>query len=116
MIELRRSQDINLNNEELILFLQIIKNNGNLENLVKQGYQYSEIADFLSLATMKSYIVSTPKGITLSETGQALLDELNKKEKRQSSGVFISPQLEYKLDEKLDKYEVYLPDNTQNLM
>lgn len=104
-----------MKNEDLILLLQLIKKNGNIDNMIKQGYQYSQVAKFISHLIENNYVVFTDERILLSVKGDELLKSLNKKFQRKNSESFISPQLEYKLDVKKNIYDIYLPDSHKSL-
>lgn len=108
-------QDIEIKNEELILLLQLVKKNGNIDIMIKQGYQYSQIAEFISILIKNDYAVFTEQGISLSVQGDELLNLLNKKNQRKYSESLISPQIEYKLDVKKGIYDIYLPNNHKSL-
>lgn len=108
-------QDIDLKIEELILLLQLIKKNGNIDNMIKQGYQYSQVAKILSYLIENNYAGYTEQGIFLSIEGDDLLNSLNKRSHRRNSEALISPQIEYKLDEKKSVFDVYLPNNHKDI-
>jgi len=96
--------------EEELLLLRLVKNNGRIENLSKQGFEYSQIAKMISKFIENDYIAITPNSIELTSKGEEKLILLNTKLKRNKIDKFISPQKEYLLSEKKSIYDIYLPD------
>jgi len=112
---LRHFQENDIKKEELILLLQLIKKNGNIDNMIKQGYQYSQVANYISFIVENNYANYNEQGISLTKAGDELLSSLNKKSNRKNSGALISPQFEYKLDKKISVFDVYLPNNHKDI-
>lgn len=104
-----------MNDEDFILLLQVIKKKGNIENLRKQGYQYSQIAQIINYVLEKGYVLYSNQGLLLSEDGEEILTLFNKKLNRKKSESFISPQKEYLLSTKKSIFDIYLPNNIRNL-
>lgn len=100
---------------EIVLLLQIIKKNGNIENLTKQGYQYSQIASMINTIFEKEYVELSTDGMFLTDIGYKALDTFNKKLNRKHSEALISPQKEYFLEERKSIYDIYLPNNIKSL-
>lgn len=97
-----------LNESSLILFLQIIKNNGSIENLVQRGYEYSQIALLLSDILEEGYAEYEDDFIVITESGKRRLLELSNKYNRFNSSVWISPQEQYMI-KNIEKFDIYLP-------
>ncbi|MBL4963934.1 hypothetical protein [Bacillus halotolerans] len=100
---------------EILLLLQLIKKNGNIENLTKQGYQYSQIALMVNTIVENEYVEFSTGGMVLTEIGEEALVEYNKKLNRKYSEALISPQKEYILAESKSIYDIYLPNNVKVL-
>jgi hypothetical protein len=100
---------------EIVLLLQLIKKNGNIENLIKQGYQYSHIAVMINKVVENEFVKISTDGMSLTEIGENALSTFNKKLNRKNSEALISPQKEYILDKVYGVYDIYLPNNINNL-
>ncbi|MEK4701363.1 hypothetical protein MKX47_17650 [Solibacillus sp. FSL R7-0668] len=98
-------------NDEIILLMQLIKKNGNIDNLVNQGYEYSDVAMMMVKIIEMGYVEFISDDVLLTKNGHEALMNYNKKHKRKNAELFISPQKEYILESKLNVYDVYLPDN-----
>ncbi|KMY28265.1 hypothetical protein ACZ11_23815 [Lysinibacillus xylanilyticus] len=96
--------------EDKLLLLQLIKNNGKIENLTKKGYEYSEIAKMISDFIEQELISFSPDKIELTDAGENEWRLLNNQFKKKKIDKFISPQSEYLLEEKKSIYDVYLSD------
>lgn len=97
--------------DEIVLLLQLVKKNGNVENLTKHGYQYSQIATMINIGLENKLVEFNINGVILTDIGENLLVEYNKKLGRKNSEAIISPQKEYFLEERRSKYDIYLPEN-----
>jgi len=106
---------VNLLDHETILLLQLIKKNGKIENLTKQGYEYSQIAIMINTILENGFIEFSPEGIIITDSGEKALAVYNKKLNRKNSEAIISPQKEYILEERKSIYDIYLPNNIKNL-
>ncbi len=101
--------------QDSILFkiLMIVKGNGNITSLIKDGYKYGQIAEFVNYIIVEKYVVRNDKqAIVLSEKGQEKLIELNKKYKRNSSNQWIAPDNKSRVG-KLNENDVYLPNQNE---
>lgn len=100
---------------EIILLLQLIKKNGNIENLTKQGYQYSQIASMINTIVENGFVEFLSHGMILTDSGEDILAAYNRKLNRKNSEAIISPQKEYILEERKSIYDIYLPSNINSL-
>ena len=96
--------------EDKLLLLQLIKNNGKIENLTKQGYEYSQVAKMISDFIEKEFIAFSPEKIELTSEGEKELTYLNAKLKKKKIEKFISPQKEYLIENRKNIYDIYLSD------
>jgi len=92
----------------LILLLQIIKNNGKIDSLIKAGFEYSQVANFINSVKNDGFVEDKNGLLIVSPIGLKKLDELNKKFRRKNADGWISPQEEYR-SIKLSKNEIYVP-------
>jgi hypothetical protein len=106
---------VNLLDHEIILLLQLIKKNGNIENLTKQGYQYSQIVIMINSIVENEFVEFSTEGMFLTDSGKEALALYNKKLNRKYSEALISPQKEYILEESNSIYDIYLPSNIKSL-
>ncbi|WP_146550820.1 hypothetical protein [Rummeliibacillus suwonensis] len=100
---------------EIILLLQLIKKNGNIENLTKQGYQYSQVAFMINTIVENGFLEFSSQGMILTDSGEDILAAYNKKLNRKNSEAIISPQKEYILEEQKSIYDIYLPSDINSL-
>lgn len=96
--------------EEKLLLLQLIKNNGKIENLTKQGYEYSQIAKMMGEFIERDFIAFSPDKMELTSEGENELELLNAILNKKKIDKFISPQKEYIIENKKNIYDIYLPD------
>lgn len=97
--------------EKRLLFLQLIKNNGNIENLINQGIDYIEIAQWIKDVLIDGYAIYDSERLVLTESGKIKIKELNSKLNRKKMNIFISNQAEYALEGKKDVFDIYLPES-----
>lgn len=96
------------NKEHIILTLQLIGSNGNTSFLENLGYDYAQIAKFISSLRKKKYVDFVKDGLVLTPLGKEYLFDLNNELNRKGVSSLISPLLHCKI-EKIDKFDVYLP-------
>ena len=94
--------------QHLILLLQIIRHNGRIDSLVRAGFEYSQIANFIDAAKAEGLIYDKDDILTLSQNGIERLEKLNEKFGRKNADGWISPQEEYRC-KKIDINEIYIP-------
>lgn len=92
----------------LILMLQLVKNNGSIESIVRRGYSYTQIANFIKQLIIDGWVINDNGLLKLSDEGNEKFNVINKKLNRNNSSSWISPQEEYKVD-GITKFDVYLP-------
>lgn len=90
------------------MLLHLIKRNGNVYNLVNEGYDFAQITRTLRGLKNDNYVEYFYHDIYLTQKGEDKIHSLNKELNRRGSDRWISPLDTYKID-KMDKYDIYLP-------
>ena len=96
------------NIEFVILLLHIIRCNGNTNNLVWNGFSYTQIIESLDKLVSKDYVQLLESKYVLTSKGKEYLNALNKKRGRNGLYRYMSPELRYKT-RKLKIEEIYVP-------
>ena len=97
-----------LNDRIYTLLFQLIKNNGSIENIVNQGYSYSQVANFINQAVTDKYVSKHDGMFNITEEGKQKFNQLSKIKKRFKINSWISSQEQYKI-RGLSKFDIYLP-------
>ncbi|MFD1675423.1 hypothetical protein [Alicyclobacillus fodiniaquatilis] len=95
--------------QDLLLFLVLVKNNGNLENLVSRGYQYSQIGEMISYCIQKNVIRLVGDKLEITDVGMDNIESMSKAEGVSHNQIL--PQKEYFLEQQLKKYDIFVPEN-----
>lgn len=95
-----------------LLLLKLVKHNGNISSLIKSGYHYSQIIDFLGQLIEEGKLEKTESGIVITDPGDLEIEILNKKLQRKDSSVWIEPDIGHKIS-SIDKNEVFLPSKDE---
>lgn len=98
-----------MNEQTLILFLQIIRGNGYIDELLNRGYEYAQIGGFIVQCKEEGLLVESEGKTTLSDKGLSKLNELNEKYGRLNAEQWISPD-ETSIVARLKKGEIYVPE------
>jgi len=100
--------------KDAILFklLLIVKGNGNITELKKDGHSYVRIAEFVKYLVDEELAEKKDGKLSLSDIGMKRLKELNKKHDRKNFTQWIVPEDRSRVD-KLDKSFVYLPNQNE---
>lgn len=97
-----------MNNTMLYFLLKTVKENQNLNSLLRAGLTYKNIGDFTELVASEHLIEITDKGIVLTENGQKKLDELKELNKKTNKNEWIEKEISSKI-EKFPLDFIYLP-------
>jgi len=93
--------------------LLIVKGNGNITSLLKDGFKYSQIAEFVNHIITENFVERNEKNsLEISEKGLQKLEELNSKHKRNNSNKWIVPDYKSRI-EKLKENDVFLPNQNE---
>lgn len=101
------------NNRELYQLLQIINNNGNIKRLTRKNITFLEIVDNIKELTIKGILIYNESKLSLSEEGIKILEELSSKYKNTEKDKWIDKEIKSKLETKIDKDFVYLPNQNE---
>lgn len=94
--------------EFIILLLQIINNNGNVNNLIQNGYSYSQILSKIEKLFNQNYVELLDNRYVLTKLGNKYLCNLNNKLGRKGLYKYVSPELKYR-KKKMNINEIYIP-------
>ena len=92
-----------------LLLLKLVKHNGNIQPIIKMGFEYSQIAEFLIELVTEGMLVRVKNKYELTEAGNFEIGALNKELNRFNAAQWIEPANEFKIP-KFDKNDVFLPD------
>lgn len=96
-----------MENRIRLLLLKILKENRNIANLEKAGYQYASIAkEYSRLINEGIIILNDELQFVLSEKGELELKKLEV-EIGNNGKWKIEPYVKYKVD-KIDKYDIFI--------
>lgn len=95
--------------EVKLLLLKIVKYNGDVSPLVKLGYEYAQVMDFLNLLLEEKLLSREGYQLNITDAGLSKIEELNKEFKRNDASKWIEPDLASRIS-KIDKTEIFLPD------
>lgn len=94
--------------EFIILLLQIIKHNGNVNNLISEEFSYTQLFNTLDKLEKRNYIELHDSTFVLTDKGEEYLKYLNKKLSRKGLYRYMSPKLEFK-KKKMGINEIFVP-------
>ena len=101
-----------INNNELYLLLQVIKNNGNIKKLTRIGLTFQDIIENIKSLSKDKKLNSTDGKIQLTDEGEKLFSELSLKYKNTNKDKWIEKELDSKVD-KLNTNFIYLPNQNK---
>lgn len=97
-----------MDEKELYLLLNLIKNNGDIKRLIREGISYQRIAEFTNEAISKKLINYENDKIELSELGNSRFDEIKNNYKRTNKDEWIEKDKESQIA-KLEKNAIFVP-------
>jgi hypothetical protein len=95
--------------EVKLLLLKIVKYNGDVTPLVKLGYEYAQVMDFLNELLNEKLLIKEGYQLNITSAGLSTIEDLNKEFKRKDASNWIEPDLASRIS-KIDKNEIFLPD------
>lgn len=101
-----------MNEINLTLLLNIIKNRRNIHQLRRQGLSFRQIAELIENALNDGFIVYLDKKIVLSERGETFLSKNLNTIKKTNKAEWIELDLKNKI-KPFPKNEIFLPDRNE---
>lgn len=88
--------------------LILIKNNGNMDMLIREGYSFKQIARWYEQLLAEGYLKYEKFKLVLDSKGIAFVDRTNNGRKLSGCERWIVSQEQY-WHEPIDKFEIFLP-------
>jgi len=101
-----------MNEKHLYTLLSVVKNNGDVKRLIREGLDYKDISEITSYAIEKNFIIYKNDTVTLSEMGVKLFIDLDKKLKITDKNKWIEKEKESRIV-KMDKNFIFLPNQNE---
>ncbi len=101
-----------MNDSNLYILLSVIKNNGDIRRLKREGMEYIEIAELTNQIISGKLAIYTEETITLTAEGESKLIELEKTIKRTKKINWIEKEMKSKISQ-LDKNFIFLPNQNE---
>lgn len=99
-----------MNDEELILLLmQIIRNDGNIDTLLDNGFTYSSLSSSISRLKEEGLIETDARHIQLTNEGKQWFDRTTRAAGKRGIYKYFFDSREYRLEEKYPVEAVYVP-------
>ncbi len=97
-----------MDERELYLLLHVIKKNGDIKKLVREGIDYKRIAELTSEAISKKLVLYKNDEIELSDLGNSKYDEIKGNYKKNNKAGWIAKD-DKSQTAKLDKNAIFVP-------
>lgn len=101
-----------MNDSNLYILLSVIKNNGDIRRLKREGLEYLEIAELTNQIISSELARYTDDTILLTANGEKKLNELEKIIKKTKKVNWIEKEMRSKIS-KLDKNFIFLPNQNE---
>ena len=95
-----------------LFILKLIKNNGNISQLIEQGYEYSQILGFIKQLLEEKYFVYHSKKLQITNKGLDEIEKLNIELQRKGIERWIEPKISSKVSQ-IDKNDIFLPNQNK---
>ncbi|MAP55127.1 MAG: hypothetical protein CL605_09515 [Altibacter sp.] len=102
-------QDINMNEKHLYILLNVVKNNGDIKRLTREGLSFKDIAELSNQAIKHEFLIYEEHSIAISEKGLKSIKKLDKKFKILDKNKWIEKESKSQIS-KLDKDFIFLPN------
>ena len=99
---------MNYDKKIILAILQLVKENGNVQELVSDNFNFTTVYKYLSHLKRNGLISDTYGELVVTDLGTKEIKKLNDELDKHSSEKWIIPQYEY-IIEKWDKFRIYLP-------
>ena len=101
-----------MNNQHLYLLLHIIKNNSNINRLIRENIRAEQIGDQIENLIKNNHLIFENKKLYLTDKGEELYQNLSKDYKQRDKSKWIEEEEKSKID-KIDKNFIYLPSENE---
>lgn len=101
-----------MKSKKIYLLLSVIKNNGDVKRLTREGISYQEVAELTNEAIKKGFVIYNEDFIELSSKGLKAFSDLDKKFKSRDKSKWIEEELESKIP-RLEKNFIFLPNQNE---
>lgn len=101
-----------MNDTNLYILLSVIKNNGDIRRLKREGMEYLEIAELTNQIISNQLATYVDDTISLTADGQNKLIELEKTIKKTKKKNWIDKEIKSKIS-RLDKNFIFLPNQNE---
>jgi hypothetical protein len=101
-----------MNEKHLYTLLNVIKTNGDIRKLKREGIEYKEIAELTKLAITKEYVQYENDIVKLSDKGLEKINELDNRYKVINKDLWIEAENKSKIP-KLEKDFIFLPNQNE---
>ena len=97
-----------MKDNKLTLLLHIIKSNGNINKLVREGVSFKEITNLTNNAIEKGYLTYENERIFVTEKGNDFLNQTTEAIKKTKKNEWIEKDLKSQV-KRIDKNFIFLP-------
>ncbi|MFI8606697.1 hypothetical protein ACIGCP_19695 [Cellulophaga baltica] len=101
-----------MNEKHLYILLNIVKNNGDIRRLTREGIGFKEIAELSNEAIKNKFLLYQDKSISISELGQKTIKNLDAKFKTIDKSKWIEKEKSSRIT-KMDKDFIFLPNQNE---
>lgn len=92
----------------LYLLLNVVKKNGDIKRLVREGISYRQIAELTNEAILNKFVTYNNNKIELSESGEAKFEEIRSNYKRINKEEWIEKDKDSEVVQ-IDKNYIFVP-------
>lgn len=101
-----------MKDNKLTLLLHIIKSNGNINKLVREGVSFKEITKLTNNAIEKGYLTYENERIFVTEKGNDFLNQTTEEIKKTNKNEWIEKDFKSQV-KRIDKNFIFLPRQTE---
>jgi hypothetical protein len=94
--------------KELYLLLNVIKNNGDIKRLVREGINYKEIAELTNEAISRKLVTYIDNQILLSDLGNSRFEEIKNNYKKTNKDEWIEKDKKNQIP-GIEKNTIFVP-------
>ncbi len=101
-----------MNEKHLYTLLSVVKNNGDVKRLIREGLDYKEISELTSHSISNGFILYDNDNVSLSEMGEKLFIDLDNKLKITDKSKWIEKENDSRIT-KMEKDFIFLPNQNE---